>query len=98
MKFVKKAKVSNEVNSSSMSDIVFILLLFFMVTTVFRQFSVIEVRAVANVMGEKVSENPNITTSLKIDRGTNMGLVTDIQQGLRKAGALRVNYCAVSGQ
>ena len=135
MKFVKKAKVSNEVNSSSMSDIVFILLLFFMVTTVFRQFSgipvdlpsakkikkldakknvvnlwankdgdisiddkIIEVRAVASMMWEKVSENPNITTSLKIDRGTNMGLVTDIQQGLRKAGALRVNYCAVSGQ
>lgn len=135
MKFVKKAKVSNEVNSSSMSDIVFILLLFFMVTTVFRQFSgipvdlptakkikkldakknvvnlwansdgdisiddkIVDVNAVANVMYEKVVENPNITTSLKIDRGTNMGLVTDIQEELREAGALRVNYCAVSGR
>jgi len=118
-----------------MSDIVFILLLFFMVSTVFRQFSgipvdlpsakkikkldakknvvnlwankdgeisiddkIVDLGSVANVMWEKVSDNPNITTSLKIDRSTEMSLVSDLHEELREAGALRVNYCAKTGQ
>ena len=39
MKFQKKSKVSTNIPTASMPDIVFMLLLFFMVTTVFRQFS-----------------------------------------------------------
>jgi len=37
MEFKKKAKVSTEIPTASMPDIVFMLLLFFMVSTVFRQ-------------------------------------------------------------
>ena len=33
-----------------------------------------------------------ITTSLKVDAETKMGLVTDIKQELRQAGAFKINY------
>lgn len=33
-----------------------------------------------------------ITTSIKADRDTRMGIVTDIKQELRKAGAFKINY------
>ncbi len=33
-----------------------------------------------------------ITTSLKVDQNTRMGVVTDIKQQLRKANALKINY------
>ena len=33
-----------------------------------------------------------ITTSLKVDQNTRMGIVTDIKQQLRKANALKINY------
>lgn len=33
-----------------------------------------------------------MTTSLKIDAGTKMGIVTDVKQELRKAGAYKINY------
>jgi len=33
-----------------------------------------------------------ITTSLKVDGMTKMGIVTDVKQELRKAGALKINY------
>lgn len=39
MKFKKKSKVSQEIPTASMPDIVFMLLLFFMVSTVFRQYT-----------------------------------------------------------
>jgi biopolymer transport protein ExbD len=33
-----------------------------------------------------------ITTSLKVDEHTKMGIVTDVKQELRKANALKINY------
>jgi biopolymer transport protein ExbD len=39
MEFKKKSKVSQDIPTASMPDIVFMLLLFFMVSTVFRQYS-----------------------------------------------------------
>jgi len=33
-----------------------------------------------------------ITTSLKVDENTKMGIVTDVKQQLRKANALKINY------
>jgi len=33
-----------------------------------------------------------ITTSLKVDKETKMGIVTDVKQELRKAGAFKINY------
>lgn len=38
----------------------------------------------------------NMTVSLKIDRATDMGTVSDVKLALRRAGALRINYSAVS--
>ena len=37
---------------------------------------------------------PNMTVSIKADRNTNMGLITDVKQQLRRANALRINYSA----
>ena len=36
-----------------------------------------------------------MTVSIKADRHTRMGLITDVKQALRRAGALKVNYSAV---
>ncbi|HOZ14096.1 MAG TPA: biopolymer transporter ExbD [Tenuifilaceae bacterium] len=40
------------------------------------------------------SDRPLLTTSLKVDEDTRMGVVTDIKQELRKASALKINYAA----
>lgn len=37
----------------------------------------------------------NMTVSIKADRHVKMGLITDVKQALRRAGALKVNYSAV---
>jgi biopolymer transport protein ExbD len=37
-------------------------------------------------------EVPFMTTSLKADQNTKMGIVTDVKQELRKANALKINY------
>lgn len=134
MEFKKKAKVSQEIPTASMPDIVFMLLLFFMVSTVFRQFSglpvdlpiakkiekleakknvtnlwarsleeisiddrLIRVADISKIMYQKRVENPRLIVSMKLDRMLNMGVVTDIQQELREADALKVNYCAKYG-
>lgn len=132
----KKSKVSTEIPTASMPDIVFMLLLFFMVTTVFRQSAglpielptakkiqkleakknvvslwgsaqneisiddklITRVGDIRKIMYNKVVENPLTIVSMKIDRNANMGLVTDIQQELREASALRVNYTAKYGE
>lgn len=134
MKFNKKIKNKTAIPTSSMSDVVFILLLFFMVTTVFRQFSglplelptakkilkldakknvtniwanaegeisiddkIVRKNDIAKIIYQKRVENPKIVISLKMDRGANMGDVTDIQEELREADALKINYCAKFG-
>lgn len=38
-----------------------------------------------------------LTTSLKVDKDANMGLISDIKQELRKVNALKVNYTTVEG-
>ncbi len=40
---------------------------------------------------------PYLTTALKVDEETNMGLVSDIKQELRKAEALKINYTTKVG-
>ncbi len=134
MKFKKKAKVSTEIPTASMPDIVFMLLLFFMVSTVFRQSvgfpinlptamkikkleakknvaviwvnakgdisiddNLVLVKDVAPIINKKLHDNKNLIISFKSDKNTRMGLVNDIQNQLRKAGALRMNYCAKYG-
>ena len=134
MNIQKKSKVSTDIPTASMPDIVFMLLLFFMVSTVIRQSAglpldlpiakriekleakknvvsvwandqgeisiedkLIQVRDIARIVYDKRVANPKLIVSLKIDRAANMGFVTDIQEKLREADALKVNYCAIYG-
>lgn len=137
MKFEKKrASTKQEIPTASMPDIVFMLLLFFMVTTTLRevdvmvQFKLPEAEAIQKIenkrlvsyiwvgndervqlndniilledvqklMYEKRVELPNVIVSLRVDKNSNMGIVTDIQQELRKADARRINYSTMLKQ
>lgn len=133
MKFEKKrASTKQEIPTASMPDIIFMLLLFFMVTTTLREVEVLvnytlpEAKAIEKIenkrlisyiwvgrdgriqindslvkmeeiwaiMYNKRQQLPNVIVSLRIDKNTDMGFVTDIQQELRKAYCLRINYSA----
>ena len=133
MKFEKKrASTKQNIPTASMSDIVFMLLLFFMVTTTLREVDVlvsyklpeaeaiekienkrlisylwvgndgriqindnlVKLEEVRTIMYTKRTELPNVIVSLRVDRSSDMGIVTDIQQELRKASCLRINYSA----
>lgn len=45
--------------------------------------------------GMKEEDQGFMTVSLKVDKATKMGIVTDIKQALREAQALKINYSAV---
>lgn len=45
----------------------------------------------------KEAEQSLITTSLKVDKKTKMGIVTDIKQELRESNALKINYSVNKG-
>ena len=146
----KKGKGSPAINTSSLPDIIFMLLFFFMVTTVMREVTLkvktklpqaTEIQKLdkkslvsyiyigppvksklygtnsriqlndtfANVddIQEFVAteredrdeaDRKFITTSLKVDGMTKMGIVTDVKQELRKAGALKINYSTRKGR
>ena len=51
---------------------------------------------------ERESRNENekkqLSTSLKVDKATKMGIVTDIKQELRQVGAFKVNYSSTEVQ
>ena len=38
-----------------------------------------------------------LTTSLKVDKDTRMGIVTDVKQELRQVGAFKINYSTAKG-
>lgn len=129
MKLARKIQLKSDIPTASMPDIIFMLLIFFMVTTVLREFSGLPIElpkakrieklkskrhtthiwaskeglisiedklyksdAIANVMYAKRIADPQITVSLKADQATRMGMVSEIQNQLRKADALRLNY------
>ena len=139
-------KELKSINTASLPDIVFMLLFFFMVTTVMRETELkIKVivpdateikklekkslvsyiyigkphRSLQKTFGsepriqlndafatredirdfitserEQMDENDQkqMTVSLKIDRDTKMGIVSDVKQELRKSSALKINY------
>ncbi len=60
MEFRKKSKTSTEIPTSSMPDIVFMLLLFFMVSTVFRQSSGIPLDLPTAKKIEKLEAKTNV--------------------------------------
>lgn len=140
-KFKKKqAKTKQSVPTSAMPDVVFMLLIFFMVTTVLREVELqVQVRytqaeniekieqkrlvsyiyigpqrlgnnrlgdtkvqiddtlvddmgAIRNIMYDKIMEEPRLIVSLRVDQDSEFGIITDVQQELRHAGTLRINY------
>ena len=46
-------------------------------------------------MGMKEEDQPYMQVSLKMDKDTKMGIITDIKQALRQAYALKINYSAL---
>ena len=62
MEFKKKSKVSTEIPTASMPDIVFMLLLFFMVTTVFRQVTGLPVDLPVAKKIEKLEAKKNVAS------------------------------------
>ncbi len=140
--FKKKSAKSgaNDIPTASLPDIIFMLLIFFMVTTVLRE-TTVQVRTqlpkaealtkieqkrlvsyiwigpmklganklgptavqiddaliedmpvVRTIMYRKWSEQPKLIVSLRVDETAEMGTVTKVQQELREAGTLRINY------
>jgi biopolymer transport protein ExbD len=61
MEFQKKSKVGTEIPTASMPDIVFMLLLFFMVSTVFRQFTGLPIDLPVARKIEKLEAKKNVT-------------------------------------
>lgn len=138
--FTKKSKAKPEISTASLPDIIFMLLIFFMVTTVLREQEV-QVRTILpsaealtkieqkryvsyiwagperlpgnrfgdtkvqiddaviedmtnirSIMYRKLTQEPRLIVSLRVDEESEMGVVTDVQQELRKGGTLRINY------
>ncbi len=136
MRFEKKRSTTKqEIPTASLPDIVFMLLLFFLVTSTLRehevlvQFSLPEAEAIekienkrlvsyvwvgkaggkaeriqvednivtdmtefADVMYQRRVKIPNLIVSMRVDKNSSMGIVTDLQQELRKIDARRLNY------
>jgi biopolymer transport protein ExbD len=51
-----------------------------------------DVLLIRSVMYRKLVEQPKLIVSLRVDETSEMGVVMDVQQELREAGTLRVNY------
>jgi biopolymer transport protein ExbD len=63
--------------------------------TVIDDVTVKKVTELRNLVYNKLVNDPQLIVSLRVDKDADMGRVTDIQQELRKANALRVNYSAL---
>ncbi len=138
--FKKKAKTKEDIPTASLPDIIFMLLIFFMVSTVLREQTVQvrtilpqaeaiskieqkrlvsyvwigpmkldgnrlgetavqiddalieDVGTIRTVMYRKLVEQPRLIVSLRVDETSEMGKVLDVQQELREANTLRINY------
>jgi biopolymer transport protein ExbD len=47
---------------------------------------------IRRIMYDKLVEQPKLIVSLRVDTDSEMGMVTDVQQELRQAGTLQINY------
>lgn len=136
----KTAKAKQEIPTASLPDIIFMLLIFFMVSTVLREVDlkvmvrlpdaeaiekieqkrfvsyvyigperlegsqlgeqrvqiddaiVPEITEIRYIISRRLQEEPRMITSLRVDQETRTGILYDVQQELREAGALRINY------
>lgn len=130
MRFERKSRVGQSIPTSSMADIAFLLLVFFMVSTVFVRYRglpvmlpdaektqkietkrnithiwaspagevmvddmlVKDMPTLMRVVANKMQENPRIIVSIKADRYAPYGVISDVMEELRRAGALRINF------
>jgi len=149
-KFKKKTEVKQEIPTSSMPDVVFMLLFFFMVTTELRETSIevkqqipkatqlrklmrkslvanlyigeptkpalygkeakiqaddvfIEAKDIVRWVNEKKSElaeneRDQLTVSLKVDKDSKRGLISDVEIELRKANARKLLYSTLQDE
>ncbi len=136
----KAATTKQEIPTASLPDIIFMLLIFFMVTTVLRETELLvrtslpqaesvekieqkrlvsyiyigpqklptggfgepavqiddaivdDITEIRNIMYRKVLEEPRMIISFRVDREAETGLLYDVQQELREAETLRINY------
>ena len=136
----KSAKTTQEIPTASMPDIIFMLLIFFMVTTVLRETELLvqirpplaeavekidqkrliqyvyigpeklegggmgdaavqiddaivrDMEDIRQAMYSRLLEEPRTITSMRVDTDVKTGVLYDVQQELREAEALRVNY------
>lgn len=51
-----------------------------------------ELSNIRTIMYRKLVEQPKLIVSLRVDEESQMGIVTDVQQELREANTLRINY------
>ena len=63
----------------------------------FAQVSEIGAFIAAERASKREEEVPFLTTSLRVDKEANMGIVSDIKQELRKVNALKINYTTTQG-
>lgn len=129
MQFNRKSKVGNVIPTASMADISFLLLVFFMVSTVFVRYRGVPVdlpeaekieklesrrnvlqiwvdsKGVINIedqsipldvlgpfVHQRLTANPRMIISLRGDKESQFGVISDVMQELRKVEALRVNF------
>lgn len=136
----KTAKAKQEIPTASLPDIIFMLLIFFMVSTVLREVDlkvmvrlpdaeaiekieqkrlvsyiyigpqkleggsfgddavqiddaiVDDLTEIREIMYRKILDEPRMIISLRVDKDTETGLLYDVQQELREAETLRINY------
>jgi len=130
MDFERKSKVKMEIPTASLPDIIFMLLIFFMVSTVLKQYEglrvtlpaaqkiekiesethvtyiwiskdnevviddtfIRDVNTIRGLMYEKRVADPQILIAMKVDKNARMGTLIDVEQELRHADCLNVNY------
>jgi len=114
--------------TSSMGDIAFLLLIFFMVTTIFRQETglpvelpraeageevnrelisniyinrtgqisiddrLVQLKHIPDIMGRKISDNPQLIVAFKTDNYADYGVVSDVMEALKEVNAVRVFF------
>ncbi len=135
-KFKKKSNAKQEIPTASLPDIIFMLLIFFMVTTVLRETELLVVNRlpqasavekidqkrlikylyvganketgeeavqvddalvddfadIRDLMYIRLREEPRTIMSMNVDKEIETGTLYDVQQELREAEALRINY------
>lgn len=136
----KQANTKQEIPTSAMPDVVFMLLFFFMVTTVLREVTlkvkidlaeagniekieekrlvsyiyigperlsnnqlgedkvqiddalIEDIPSIRKLMYDKLLEEPRMIVSIRVDKDSQFGVLTDVQEELKQASAFRVNY------